>query len=75
MCIAMLIAIAVKPSVTIRFFKNGTEPSTSFRSVTGFLISSQRKKTKNKNAILQMNVKREKNESTFISSVSKLSAK
>lgn len=64
--IAILIMMAENPSVMTRFFKNGTGSTTSLWGFEVFLTSIHLKKANNKNAILQINVNREKNKTTFM---------
>lgn len=63
---AILIIIAENPSVITRFFKNGTGSTTSLWAFEVFLTSIHLKKANNKKAILQINVNREKNKTTFM---------
>ena len=59
--------IAVKPNITISSFKKGNCITLSVPTLfTGSFDSIQAKKTKNKNAILQISVNLEKNKTTFI---------
>ena len=58
--------IAEIPSVMIMSLKNGTGTTLSVLCVTGFIASSLPRKIKSKKQKLQMMVKREKKEITFI---------
>ena len=57
--------IAEKPNTTIRSFIKGNATTLSPLSVTGFRDSSHLKKTNNKNAMLQINAKRDRNKITL----------
>lgn len=58
--------IAVKPSIIINSLPNGTSIARSLIALTGFVTSSQLKKTNNKNVMLQINVNLDKNKITLI---------
>lgn len=61
-----LMIIAEKPRVITVFLKNGSASTVPAGWVTGFFASSLLKKTKSRKARLQIRVKREKKEITFI---------
>ena len=52
--------IALNPKTTITFSTKGTAITLPLPALTCFCISSHRKKTKNRKAMLQMKVKRDK---------------
>jgi hypothetical protein len=58
--------MARNPKIMMRSLKNGIRKTTPLPATTGFLASSQLKKRNNKKQMLQMKVKREKNEINFI---------
>jgi hypothetical protein len=62
----ILITMAENPKIIMRSLKNGTRKTSSLPVTTGFLASSLLKKRNNKKQMLQMKVKREKNEINFI---------
>jgi hypothetical protein len=66
MHMSRLMIIAEIPSVMIRSLKNGTGTTLSVLCVTGLLASSLPRKIKSKKQKLQIMVKREKKEITFI---------
>lgn len=58
--------IAENPKIIMRSLKNGTRKTASFAATAGFLASSLLNKRNNKKQMLQIKVKREKNEINFI---------
>jgi hypothetical protein len=58
--------MAENPRIIIRSLKNGMRKTESLPATTGFLDSSLLNKRNNKKQILQIKVKREKNEINFI---------
>lgn len=62
----ILIMIAENPKIIMRSLKNGIRKTASLPATTGFSASSLLNKRNNKKQMLQMKVKREKNEINFI---------
>jgi len=58
--------MAENPRIIIRSLKNGIRETASLPATTGFLASSRLNKRNNKKQMLQIKVKREKNEINFI---------
>jgi hypothetical protein len=58
--------MARNPKIMTRSLKNGMDKTTSLAAMTGFLASMWLKKRNNKKQMLQINVKRKKNEINFI---------
>jgi hypothetical protein len=58
--------MAENPRIIMRSLKSGIRKTPSLPATTGFLASSLLNKRNNKKQMLQINVKREKNEINFI---------
>lgn len=58
--------MAENPKIIMRSLKNGIRKTASLPATTGLLASSLLNKRNNKKQMLQMKVKREKNEINFI---------
>lgn len=58
--------MAENPKIMMRSLKNGIRKTTSLPATAGFLASSRLNKINNKKQMLQIKVKREKNEINFI---------
>jgi hypothetical protein len=58
--------MAENPKIIMRSLKNGTRKTAPLPATTGFLASSLLNKRNNKKQMLQIKVKREKNEINFI---------
>jgi hypothetical protein len=58
--------MAENPKIIIRSLKNGRRETSSLPATTGFLASNRLNKRNNKKQMLQIKVKREKNEINFI---------
>ena len=70
MHISRLITIAETPKIIMRSLKKGTFITVSWPCIAGFDASILLRNINNKKAILQIKVKREKKEITFIKVIS-----